>query len=1632
MGALRRALLIELVLILLSVAAHGEDAAGPVELSVRLLTGEVVLRPMSWAARRPPESDGGGAGSGATAPAGAPLPAAATSGPHMATTRGPAAAAAAAVAAAAAAAVAAAEAGTSSTATGDGTVGADGGDAATQEQLQPSMHLLAYGSGSDAAAGALRAAVRAAGGRVVSYVWPGVWLALLPAAGAERGAAELAAAAAAAAAADGAGGGGSGGDTLLMAALGPQHAVSPDLEPLLAALSAAGGGSSSSSSSEGDSTHSSSSSSDGFESAGASRRRRQLMMRDLAAGDGQAHRSSGGSSTSHHQLLAARQLLQHMRATWWQHPHPHTHTRQQRRQHPQQQRSPEDGAARGRQRSVTEAAAAGLEAGSQPDMDPESDPHPESEQGLEPQTDRYGLQVQLTLLAAAATAASGASAGSSSSSLGALGVSPTAERALQAAEEQWPVALAEQALGGGGLAGRQPQRMSAGCWPPVAEAPLLRAWRSGRLPPHPLPGEGGGGSPGGGGPSWAPARGAPLLVNVYVCGEDLPAAVAWLTVQQLRLDPLNSNLDPDQDLTEPLLGSSSGAAGGGGGTSGGAGGGASSSSSAGVGTSVAVVSWVGPLVVPQLHNAPTSLILQTGDITADQFASAGSEAARRPLWEVGLDGAGEIIGIADSGIDLGSCHLTDPRMYVGPSPFSPPPPGPPTAPNDATGGGGPPPRPPPPPPNFQTFVNPLNFSLPNHRKLVRYWAVDVTVPFKDPTGHGTFVCGSAVGAAVAARAVLVNSVTGAKRSYTLDTRTGSAPGARLSVVAFADKDGALLLPQPVDQLLLPVHDRAGAAVSSDSWGFLGPSLYGAANGYDRYLWLNDHMVAFISAGNSGLAPGIPSGTITSPSTAKNVIAVGGTLKAPAGVFAYSRFWVRAATSTTAAATSGASGAAGTVAADAAVWRAAVWPMESTGAPKLMDMLGRAATVGFVAFAAAAADLAAVPAPPAGCTTMPAGASSRIAAAAAATAAATAATAAGSGAANARAVLLYLPDISSDALAPAVAAATAAAAPNATAVAKADAAAAVAAAAVAVAQAADASRCTVTQVALAAQEAGASALLMPYPSATAYPSALDVDPAAGVNISVSFISPALAVWLYGNATTAAAGSTTFSTSWETASLRDIVAFSSYGPAPDGRVKPDLVAPAFDVLSVTRSPGNTFPRPATCHNTTNSASGNSMSSPHAAGSAAITRQYFRSGYYPAGSPADPQASPFSPSGMLIKAVLIAGAEDLQGGSAMSTGAPLGPTPDPHQGWGRINLARALPLLPAPSSSPAAISFPPPSFFFSSAAGGAAAGAGQQQQPPPAPRLQVADRGQLWGSGDSVTLHGLTATGAGPITVVLVWYDFPTAGPDLPSLVNDLDLRVDLQLPPAAASAAAVGAAAAVRTYLGNNPVPLAAAAASEQPPPPPQPDRVNTVERVALASPPAGAALTITVTAARLASPFLDDPDAEGRPQRFAVAVSGHFTGVIESRLNPAYRLAPPDTPRPPAPPTRPPRPRPPSASPPAPPPPPPSQPPPSPQPVPAAPPSPPPPPPVQLPPPPPPPPPPGPPPPSPPTPPRPPSTLSPRVARSPKVPSKKGLQRQPRPPPLPVPPPARLIDGGGGNGGARAKRPPRPPPRPPRS
>ncbi|HEX8171922.1 MAG TPA: S8 family serine peptidase [Thermoanaerobaculia bacterium] len=210
------------------------------------------------------------------------------------------------------------------------------------------------------------------------------------------------------------------------------------------------------------------------------------------------------------------------------------------------------------------------------------------------------------------------------------------------------------------------------------------------------------------------------------------------------------------------------------------------------------------------------------------------------------------------------------------------------------------------------------------------------------------------------------------------------------------------------------------------------------------------------------------------------------------------------------------------------------------------------------------------------------------------------------------------------------------------------------------------------------------------------------------------------------------------------------YTLFGPARDGRIKPDLVAAA----RVTAGDADFDNDPRTCDVTTQE--GTSWSSPTVAGAAALVRQYYTDGFYPTG--ARVQANGFTPSAALLKATLISAARPVLWRRIGSRNVAAKPVPSYEQGWGFPVLDDAL--------------------YF----------AGDAQ------RMQVVDVPLSAGltQGDSATVR-VNARAGTPLKVTLVWIDPPGtvrgATDTTPQLVNDLDLEVRN----------------GVRTYFGNGTTP-----------------------------------------------------------------------------------------------------------------------------------------------------------------------------------------------------------------------------------
>ncbi|KEG13817.1 subtilisin-like serine peptidase [Trypanosoma grayi] len=202
-----------------------------------------------------------------------------------------------------------------------------------------------------------------------------------------------------------------------------------------------------------------------------------------------------------------------------------------------------------------------------------------------------------------------------------------------------------------------------------------------------------------------------------------------------------------------------------------------------------------------------------------QQGRQNEKAPAHPFWDMGIDGTGEIIGMADSGIDYDSCFFNDPKEEV-------------------------------------AIYPKVNH---NHRKIVSYAPCDL-IPgdyyIGDKAGgHGTHVAGSAAGHMLGG---------GANAKY-----DGVAKGAKLFFKGLGCPSQSMLtLPVDITDVFRPGYD-AGARVFTNSWGFFAPPEYTAVEkSIDAFAGIKEDSVLIFASGND------PRSGLMIPCRAKNMICIG--------------------------------------------------------------------------------------------------------------------------------------------------------------------------------------------------------------------------------------------------------------------------------------------------------------------------------------------------------------------------------------------------------------------------------------------------------------------------------------------------------------------------------------------------------------------------------------------------------------------------------------------------------------------------------------------------------------------------------------------------------------------------------------
>ncbi|EKX41119.1 hypothetical protein GUITHDRAFT_112852 [Guillardia theta CCMP2712] len=188
------------------------------------------------------------------------------------------------------------------------------------------------------------------------------------------------------------------------------------------------------------------------------------------------------------------------------------------------------------------------------------------------------------------------------------------------------------------------------------------------------------------------------------------------------------------------------------------------------------------------------------------------------IWNRGINGSSQIIGIADTGIDYDHCFFNDP---------------------------------------FETVAKCTG-------KIVTYRKFSSTDYQDYYGGHGTHVAGSVAGNAYDADPTEMNYA---------GAYNGMAPGAKIAFDDVGDSKGALPgIPDDLNTGLFPHSYHAGARLHSNSWGAKFAGYESMAMEIDEFTHDHDDFLVLVAAGNDGPHPY----SIGTPATAKNILAVGAT------------------------------------------------------------------------------------------------------------------------------------------------------------------------------------------------------------------------------------------------------------------------------------------------------------------------------------------------------------------------------------------------------------------------------------------------------------------------------------------------------------------------------------------------------------------------------------------------------------------------------------------------------------------------------------------------------------------------------------------------------------------------------------
>ena len=232
--------------------------------------------------------------------------------------------------------------------------------------------------------------------------------------------------------------------------------------------------------------------------------------------------------------------------------------------------------------------------------------------------------------------------------------------------------------------------------------------------------------------------------------------------------------------------------------------------------------WVEPVLVAEARNLASAGLVQSGEI------------GQEPLWSLGINGNGVIVGIADTGVDRDHACFRNASVANGIGANG----------NDTTG-------------------------IPNigHRKIV---LLNDTIDYWDNSTHtdarhGTHTAGTLSCQLIDSYLAELDGVGG---DANFSSMTAPAYNSKLVVQDIVDGTG--WVEPPMDTLLWEAA-RNGAIIHSDSWGDATTEYTLRSHNLDAWMRENPWSLVFVAPGNNG-------GIVMEPANARSVISVGGSAK----------------------------------------------------------------------------------------------------------------------------------------------------------------------------------------------------------------------------------------------------------------------------------------------------------------------------------------------------------------------------------------------------------------------------------------------------------------------------------------------------------------------------------------------------------------------------------------------------------------------------------------------------------------------------------------------------------------------------------------------------------------------------------